>query len=296
MKAKALLTAAALFTTLVGLTYAAGPAQRGGGTALAPLSAEEIKHITYMREEEKVARDVYLTMAELWDCPVFANVSVSEQRHMDAVGRLIAKHGLTDPVVDDTPGVFTNAALGAMYSDFTEIGTASLEGALEAGRQIEVKDIEDLTAALAETTAPDVTRVFENLLNGSNNHLAAFTRAIETGCTPICDGTGRCGLGLGAGNGAGRGNGPQGLAGMGRGMRLGRRNGNGFGQGQGLALRDGTGPGRGQGFGPRDGSGLRRGRGFGARDGSGPGRGQGRGGGRLRQGPRDGTGPNCRAN
>ncbi len=232
MKAKTLLSTAALFTVLVGLTYAAGPVQRPSrGTALAPLTETEIEHIIYMREEEKVARDVYLALAEMWDCPVFANISVSEQRHMDAVGRLITRHGLTDPVTDDTPGAFTDQVLGAMYTEFVNLGARSLEDALEAGRQIEEQDIADLTAALSETDAADVTRVFENLLRGSNNHLAAFNRAIESGCTGICDGQGGRGMGLGAGRGFGAGDCPQGLAGQGRGRR-GRGNGGGQGNGQ----------------------------------------------------------------
>ena len=236
MKAKRLLLTVALIGTLIGLTYAAGPAQRpnrgpGSGTALAPLTEVEIAHITYMREEEKMARDVYLALAQMWECPIFANISVSEQRHMDAVGRLITRHGLTDPVTDDTPGAFTDPDLQAMYSDFVTLGAVSLSDALNAGKQIEEQDIADLTAALSEVTAADVTRVFENLLRGSNNHLSAFSRAIETGCTTTCDGQGSCSLVLGAGRGFRGGNGPQGLAGQGRGRR-GRGHGAGQGNGQ----------------------------------------------------------------
>lgn len=236
MKAKTLLLTVALFGLLIGLTYAAGPAQRpnrglGSGTALVPLTEVEIAHIVYMREEEKMARDVYLALADAWDCPIFTNISASEQRHMDAVGRLIARHGLTDLVADDTPGVLTNPDLQALYADFVTLGTVSLSDALNAGRQIEEKDIEDLAAALSEATAADVTRVLENLLRGSSNHLSAFNRAIETGCTTACDGQGRGGMGIGAGRRFGAGNGGQGLAGQGRGRR-GRGNGGGQGNGQ----------------------------------------------------------------
>jgi hypothetical protein len=231
MKAKTLLLTAAIFGLLIGLTYAAGPAQRpnrgsGSGMTLTPLTEDEITHIVYMREEEKLARDVYLAMAGEWDCPVFANISASEQRHMDAVKSLIIRHGLTDPVTDDTPGAFTDPDLQAMYDDFVAMGKLSLPDALEAGVLIEKQDIDDLTAALDDATAPDVTRVFENLLRGSNNHLAAFNQAIETGCTAACDGQGCCGMGIGAGGRCGDGNGYQGLAGQGRGRR-GKGNGNG---------------------------------------------------------------------
>jgi hypothetical protein len=210
MKAKELLLTVTLIGTLVGLTYAAGPVQRpdrgpGNGTALTPLTDVEIEHVIYMREEEKMARDVYLAMAELYDCPIFVNIGASEQRHMDALGRLITRHGLTDSVTDDTPGVFTNLDLQALYLQCVSDGGASLEAALKVGKLIEELDISDLKAALSQTVAVDVTRVFANLLRGSSNHLAAFNRAIESGCTSVCDGQGRGRNGKG--NGGGQGNG-----------------------------------------------------------------------------------------
>ena len=236
MKAKTLLLTVALLGLLIGLTYAAGPAQRpnrgpGRGATLAPLTEVEIVHIVYLREEEKMARDVYRALADAWDCPIFANISASEQRHMEAMGRLIARHGLTDPAADDTAGVFTNPDVQAMYTDFVTQGKVSLSDALNVGKQIEAQDIADLTAALTDTTAADVTRVFENLLRGSNNHLSAFNRALEAGCTTPCDGQGGRGLGLGAGRRFGAGHGGQGLAGQGRGRR-GRGHGAGQGNGQ----------------------------------------------------------------
>ena len=46
-----------------------------------------------MREEEKLARDVYLTLYDIWGTPAFNNIASSEQTHMDAVLMLI------DPLV-----------------------------------------------------------------------------------------------------------------------------------------------------------------------------------------------------
>ncbi len=47
--------------------------------------------------------------------------------------------------------------------------------ALQVGIDIEVLDIEDIEIALNDVEARDVTRVLNNLLNGSYNHLNAFT-------------------------------------------------------------------------------------------------------------------------
>ena len=51
----------------------------------------------FMREEEKLARDVYLTLYDAWRLAPFANISVSEQKHMNAMLLLLRKYGLPDP-------------------------------------------------------------------------------------------------------------------------------------------------------------------------------------------------------
>ncbi|MDK2464101.1 MAG: DUF2202 domain-containing protein, partial [Candidatus Korarchaeota archaeon] len=56
---------------------------------LGDLAEEEIQGLLYMREEEKLARDVYLTLYEKWGLPIFQNIARSEQTHMDAVKTLL---------------------------------------------------------------------------------------------------------------------------------------------------------------------------------------------------------------
>jgi hypothetical protein len=75
------------------------------------LSASEVEGIMQMREEEKLARDVYLELYKTWDLPVFYNIAQSEQTHMDAVKTLIEKYNLKDPITDEdfeNIGVFKN--------------------------------------------------------------------------------------------------------------------------------------------------------------------------------------------
>jgi hypothetical protein len=147
-----------------------------------------------MREEEKLARDVYLTMYELWDAEIFANISESEQRHMDAIKSLITRYGLVDAVIDDAVGIFTNQDFEILYDKLIADGSVSLEEALKVGVRIEELDIADLELALQETSMRAVRRVFQNLLNGSYNHLSAFQRNIEASGA---ENTGQLGLGDG---------------------------------------------------------------------------------------------------
>jgi len=139
------------------------------------LSADELSGLLYMREEEKLARDVYTTLYEAWGLQIFANIAQSEQTHTEAVRDLLEKYELADPVTDDTVGVFTDPDLQQLYDDLTARGLTSVEEALQVGALIEDLDIYDLTQEIAKTDNKDIVLVYENLTRGSRNHMRAFT-------------------------------------------------------------------------------------------------------------------------
>ena len=141
-----------------------------------PLSDSERADLLFMREEEKLARDVYLELYAQWGLPVFRNIAAAEQAHMNAMGRLITRYGLTDPVGNNPRGVFANLELQAMYDELIARGSQSAAEALRVGIAIEEADIADLQDALTEVSHNDIARVYGNLLNGSQRHLAAFGR------------------------------------------------------------------------------------------------------------------------
>ena len=142
-------------------------------TTIAALSEDEIDALLFMREEEKLARDVYLALYEKWELAIFKNIARSEQRHMDAVKTLIDRYGLVDPMLG-VEGDFTNQDLQVLYDELVLKGSQSIEDALLVGAAIEEIDILDLQDGLKETTNLEVVRVFESLLRGSYNHLKAF--------------------------------------------------------------------------------------------------------------------------
>jgi len=155
----------------------AGPKRGGGKPAPQPvLTAEEAATLTFMREEEKLARDVYLYLHEMWGTKVFSNIAASEQNHMDALKKMLDKYGLPDPV--GAEGVFADPHLQDLYDDLVLAGSESLLAAMMVGALIEEVDIEDLELAMAETTKTDLDRVYGNLMSGSENHLRAFVGQI----------------------------------------------------------------------------------------------------------------------
>lgn len=142
------------------------------------LSEAEIAGLVFMREEEKLARDVYLTLYEQWSEPIFRNIAQSEQTHTEAVRTLLDKYEVTDPVVDDSIGIFQNQELTTLYTELVAQGQASEVAALQVGALIEDLDIKDLDEQLALTDNADITLVYENLQRGSRNHLRAFVRQL----------------------------------------------------------------------------------------------------------------------
>ncbi|MCB9878026.1 MAG: DUF2202 domain-containing protein [Planctomycetes bacterium] len=130
--------------------------------------------LTHMREEEKLARDVYRTLFQRWQVPIFQNIAQSEQSHMDLVAFALDRYQLPDPVVSDQVGVFTDPLFTLLYDFATTLGQVSLSHALLVGALIEDLDIVDLEHALYFTDNRDIDTVWQNLMKGSRNHYRAF--------------------------------------------------------------------------------------------------------------------------
>lgn len=143
------------------------------------LTEDERDGLIHMRLEEKVARDVYIEFGNLYNKKVFINIQQSEQRHMDAMKRLLDKYDVEDPVTDDTPGVFSDPDFQLLYDGFILQGQ-TLGGAYLAGKDIEELDITDLEFQLSFVDNPDIIQVYTNLLAASESHLSSFLKYISS--------------------------------------------------------------------------------------------------------------------
>ena len=145
-----------------------------------PLSKEQITELQWMREEEKLARDVYDAMATIYYTDdIFKNIAASEQKHFDAIGEKLVLYGIEDPAATTAPGEFTEPKLQKLYKDLVDKGTISRIDALEVGVIIEEQDIVDIEAALLGLTSKPLILTYKHLLSGSESHLAAFTRLLD---------------------------------------------------------------------------------------------------------------------
>ncbi|MBE2228561.1 MAG: DUF2202 domain-containing protein [Ignavibacteria bacterium] len=145
----------------------------------ASLTDDEIQSIKYMREEEKLARDVYSVMYTKYSIRPFRNIKVAEQTHMELMKELLAKNNIDDPVVSDETGSFTNSELKDLYTKLIDQGSLSLIDALKSGALIEETDIADLDKQLKVTENKDIKDTYDYLRYGSENHLRAFVRNLK---------------------------------------------------------------------------------------------------------------------
>lgn len=143
------------------------------------LSETEIDALNTMREEELLAKDVYVTLYALYNVPVFNNISKSETQHALAIGSLMVKYSLPDPALNHVAGVFVNTDLQALYTSLIAQGSTSLIAALTVGAAIEDLDINDLQNHIAtDVDNQDILFVFGNLERGSRNHMRSFNRQL----------------------------------------------------------------------------------------------------------------------
>ena len=143
------------------------------------LTATEIEALQFMREEEKLARDVYLVLYDQWGLPIFQNIASSEQVHMDTVVDLMQRYEIADSAANLGPGQFANADLQALYDQLVANGSQSLADALRVGALVEETDIADLENRLIVMENGEVSQAFNNLLQGSFNHLRSYVSMLE---------------------------------------------------------------------------------------------------------------------
>lgn len=139
-----------------------------------PLDSAEKQRVLFIREEEKLAYDVYQAMFDKYGVKIFQNIPNSELSHMEAMLTIITKYQLVDPMDKNPRGVFANADLQSLYNALVSQGNGSVLAAYQVGAKIEELDIFDLNKSIAVTNNQDIKLVYDFLNKGSRNHLRSF--------------------------------------------------------------------------------------------------------------------------
>ncbi len=148
------------------------------GMPVGELTEEEKAGILYLREEEKLARDLYSAFYDKWGLRTFSQISMSEQNHMDSMKLLVDRYGLEDPVIEER-GRFSDPKLQQIYDTFLARGMTSRGEAILVAAMVEEMDIFDFREEQKKTGKPDLLVIYENLERGSRNHLRAFGRQLK---------------------------------------------------------------------------------------------------------------------
>ncbi|USD63662.1 DUF2202 domain-containing protein [Vibrio sp. SCSIO 43140] len=166
------------------------------------IEENEKLHLIFMREEEKLARDVYIKLSMAYpSTKVFGKISVSETQHTCAVCDALQRFGIEDPVVNDNVGVFSSEEFGDYFTEkyhyLTNKGEASELDALYVGAYIEEMDMNDIRhcpeVIIKRFDSADsaydcgslysnnrvLNALYEHLISGSERHLRAFVKNIE---------------------------------------------------------------------------------------------------------------------
>jgi hypothetical protein len=136
----------------------------------------EVLELQYMREEEQMANDLYTVWEGMYSLPIFGNIAKAEETHIGEVQFLIDRYHVPANMIGDLSSGYGNPDLQVLSASLAKQGNLSLNNALKGGVLIENQDIADLDKAIANTSRADILQVYNNLRNGSENHLDAFSK------------------------------------------------------------------------------------------------------------------------
>lgn len=138
---------------------------------LPELTEYDKERLIYGQQEERLARDVYKELYSIYQIEVFNNINSSEDKHTSSIGVALEAYNMAE-----TEGY---GELSAKYDEWVAKGKISLKDAIEVGIAIEILDIEDLDATIANTENEFLNKIYSNLRRGSINHLKAFVRTLQ---------------------------------------------------------------------------------------------------------------------
>jgi len=229
MKHKKILFSLLTASMFINANSVLGTLYNGSSTAASATSSSSVKKsLAFMYEEERLAKEVYLSVYKKQPVQQLYRIATnSETRHISAVESLARKYGVA--ISPQRVGRYRNSHIQSLFNTLYKKGIRSTKDALQVGCMVEVTDINDLNKYIYQAQqagASDVLQTYEFLRKGSYNHYWAFDKGLKSigvsdGCCSLgstyCHneypqnqrggGKGR-GRGMGRGHGGGFGGGP----------------------------------------------------------------------------------------
>ncbi len=147
---------------------------------IVPVNDQEKSDLIFLREEEKLAHDVYIYAFRKYNNSTFSNIANSEQSHTNSVLNLLTQRNISDPTADLKEGEFLNQDLQSIYNSLVATVDSSENHALIVGATIEDLDINDIHHFYSHTTNNEILLVYDKLTCGFRNHMRSFFKQLNT--------------------------------------------------------------------------------------------------------------------
>jgi len=134
------------------------------------LSKEEKTDIQKLREEEKLARDIYIKAYNTYEYFAFVNLYKGEQIHMDNLLNLEMQYMVEDIILPDT-GKYVDESIQNFYNNHLSQITTSATDAFKVGMTTEEMIIYDIQNFENNTEEADILKVYSKIKCWSRNHL-----------------------------------------------------------------------------------------------------------------------------
>ena len=156
--------------------------------------------LTYMKDEERLASDLYLNLYNYYknysdlEIKQLNNIATNtENDQISIIKSLVKRYDLNSSEPQDvniSRGVYENQVIQDLYDKFYAIGQNSQEEALKVGCMVEVTDINDLDKYISlakESNATDIETAFKALRDGSYHNYWTFDQTLKNlGVTDGC--------------------------------------------------------------------------------------------------------------
>lgn len=145
--------------------------------ATSPLTADETEFLYAIREDEKIAHDVYAAFSALYPAAkTISKIMTAESSHISAAEAVLDYYEIEYPPLSDT-GIFEDADRQALYNDLITKGTTLIK-AYGTMALMEEETVYAYKSIQNQLTNSNLSLLLSQLIKASSNHLRATVRQV----------------------------------------------------------------------------------------------------------------------
>ncbi len=151
------------------------------GSSSENLSGQELEGLTLLVEKHKLHKDVYFTLFEKTNNPLFDNLYHSDAQLFDLLSNKIADYGQINPVGKMGVGEFRSLEIQNLYDEFLKTFETGMIQTLTFAIEMEEGTSEDIQNCLAQIEGNgDIALLYTDLLTESISQLDALVSELKS--------------------------------------------------------------------------------------------------------------------